>query len=242
MFAKVACVLVAIGACGCSLLALRQQRLQVASELTRAQLRIQAADERLWELRAQIAARTTPEQIRELAVGIGAMKPLMSTPTAMPDQWRFAEGGGEVLPIVPRLNEPAGAPVSRVRQTPTPPRTAAVASRTPTRRESAQAPRSSPQASARAGGGRSEPTQVVQRTRSTRQSPSAGSGSSRRSAATQPSATQGTPSRSNRRDAGAARETPVADGGRPSSPASRSTARPSTSPSRVARTEDANGR
>lgn len=109
MFAKLALLVVAIGACGCSLLALRQQRLQVASELTRAQLRIQAADERLWELRAKIALHTTPRAIRVLANDLGPMKPVISIPTGLPADWVVADGR-EVLPLVPRLNEPAGTP------------------------------------------------------------------------------------------------------------------------------------
>ena len=112
MFAKLALLVVAIGAGGCSLLALRQQRLQVASELTRAQLRIQAADERLWELRARIALHTTPHAVRVLANDLGPMKPVISIPTGLPADWVVADGR-EVLPIVPRLNEPAGAPRSR---------------------------------------------------------------------------------------------------------------------------------
>ncbi len=120
MFAKLAVLVVAIGACGCSLLALRQQRLQVASELTRAQLRIQAADERLWELRAEIAMRTTPQSIRFLASELGPMKPVISVPTGLPADWVVADGR-EVLPTVPRLNEPAGAPAPRrVARTSTP--------------------------------------------------------------------------------------------------------------------------
>ncbi len=137
MFAKLAVLVVAIGACGCSLLALRQQRLQVASELTRAQLRIQAADERLWELRADIAMRTTPGAVRVLAAELGPMKPVISVPTGLPADWVVADGQ-EVLPIVPRLNEPAGTPAPRrvARTTPaakpavaTPPARASAATR-----------------------------------------------------------------------------------------------------------------
>ncbi len=131
MFAKLALLVVAIGAGGCSLLALRQQRLQVASELTRAQLRIQAADERLWELRARIALHTTPHFVRVMAHDLGPMKPVISIPTGLPADWVVADGR-EVLPIVPRLNEPAGMPRSRIARAPATPSSPTATAKAPT--------------------------------------------------------------------------------------------------------------
>lgn len=80
MFAKCAVLIVAVGACGCALLALRQQRLQVASELARTQLRISRADERLWMLRTQIAARTSPRNVEQMARDLGPLKPIVDNP------------------------------------------------------------------------------------------------------------------------------------------------------------------
>jgi hypothetical protein len=76
LFAKLVAVVLGLGACGCALLALRQSRLQVASELTQTQLRINGADERLWVLRARIGGRVTPEQVEQLAASIGPMRPM----------------------------------------------------------------------------------------------------------------------------------------------------------------------
>lgn len=77
MFAKICCVIVAVGAFGCALLALRQGRLQAASELTQTQLRISKLDHRLWTLRAQIAEATTPTAIERMAAGLGQFRPMV---------------------------------------------------------------------------------------------------------------------------------------------------------------------
>lgn len=90
MFSKLAFVILSLGVVGCSLLALRQGRLQVASELTQAQLRINAADERLWLLRARIAQGVTPEQIELMAQSIGPLRPVVEAPTPQ-DLLRLAE-------------------------------------------------------------------------------------------------------------------------------------------------------
>lgn len=82
MFSKLAFVILSLGVVGCSLLALRQGRLQVASELTQAQLRINAADERLWLLRARIAKGVTPEQIELMAQSIGSLRPVVEAPSS----------------------------------------------------------------------------------------------------------------------------------------------------------------
>ncbi|CAG1008244.1 hypothetical protein PHYC_03539 [Phycisphaerales bacterium] len=82
MFAKSAVLIVTVGACGCALLALRQQRLQVASELARTQLRISRADERLWTLRTTIAERTAPRNIERMARDLGPLVPIIDNPSA----------------------------------------------------------------------------------------------------------------------------------------------------------------
>ncbi|MDX2147527.1 MAG: hypothetical protein SFZ23_08385 [Planctomycetota bacterium] len=77
MFAKLCVVILGSGVVACSLLALRQQRLQAAHELAEAQLRLRSHDERLWRLRGDIASRTTPDQTRALLSTLGEMKPLL---------------------------------------------------------------------------------------------------------------------------------------------------------------------
>lgn len=77
MFAKVCCIIVAVGAFGCALLAMRQGRLQAASELTQTQLRISKLDHHLLSLRASIAAGTTPTQVERLAADLGQFRPMV---------------------------------------------------------------------------------------------------------------------------------------------------------------------
>lgn len=66
MFAKVAIVILALGICACSLLALRQARLQAANELAEARLRVRAIDERVSRARTAIARLVTPEQVESM--------------------------------------------------------------------------------------------------------------------------------------------------------------------------------
>lgn len=66
MFAKVAVVIVALGISACSLLALRQARLQAANELAEARLRVRAIDERVSLTRTAIAELVTPEQVETM--------------------------------------------------------------------------------------------------------------------------------------------------------------------------------
>ena len=77
MFAKTCVVIVAVGAFGCALLAMRQARLQAASELTQTQLRISKLDHRLWDRRAKVAEATTPTNIERMAASIGRFRPMV---------------------------------------------------------------------------------------------------------------------------------------------------------------------
>lgn len=76
MFAKVAAIILAIGLCACALLAARQMRTQAAHELAEARLRVMQRDNELWRLRAQIAARVTPQKIQQLAAKLTPLKPI----------------------------------------------------------------------------------------------------------------------------------------------------------------------
>lgn len=76
MFGKCVLVILAVGVTGCALLALRQSRLQAASEMVRIQLDIRNQDEELWLLRTQIAQQITPEQVRLMMSDVGPLKPI----------------------------------------------------------------------------------------------------------------------------------------------------------------------
>lgn len=75
MFAKIATIMLVLGLTGCGLLALRQARLQAASEAAQAQLRIARGDEQLLSMRAQIASGVTPQHIALLAAARGGLRP-----------------------------------------------------------------------------------------------------------------------------------------------------------------------
>lgn len=76
MFAKAVVLVLALGACGCTLLSMRQARLQAASQLVQVQLKVRQQDEQLWKLRTRIGAAVTPDHVREMAAGIGPLRPL----------------------------------------------------------------------------------------------------------------------------------------------------------------------
>lgn len=77
MFAKLLAVILSLAACGCVLLAARQARIQAAHDLAEARLRIVRRDNELWRLRAEIASRVTPEQVRRLASAVTPLRPLV---------------------------------------------------------------------------------------------------------------------------------------------------------------------
>ena len=63
MFWKLCVLILTAGLIACSLLAMRQARLQSGHELAEARLRIAEHDARLLALRAQIAEASTPEAV-----------------------------------------------------------------------------------------------------------------------------------------------------------------------------------
>lgn len=77
MFGKVAIVVIGLGAASASLLALRQQRLQAAHELAKAQLRIERQDEELWKVRSRIASLVNPQNVEMMASEISELHALV---------------------------------------------------------------------------------------------------------------------------------------------------------------------
>ncbi len=92
MFAKAVVLVLALGGCGCTLLSMRQARLQAASELVRIQLNIRQQDEHLWKLRTRIAAAVTPDHVRSMAANIGPLRPLCpAMPGLTPEPRQFVD-------------------------------------------------------------------------------------------------------------------------------------------------------
>lgn len=77
MFGKLAITIVALGAFACALLAMRQSRLQAASEIAQAQLRIQKLDDELLRTRSEIARRLAPHELEALTRTVGPLKPII---------------------------------------------------------------------------------------------------------------------------------------------------------------------
>lgn len=76
MLAKIVFLIVSMATIACTVLAIRQSRLQTASEIVQAQVRINAMDERLAALRIAVAERVAPEKVREMAADMADLIPL----------------------------------------------------------------------------------------------------------------------------------------------------------------------
>lgn len=64
MFAKITAIIVGIGILACGVLVQRQQRYELARDISRAHWRMLEQERTLWSLRAEIARRTRPEEVR----------------------------------------------------------------------------------------------------------------------------------------------------------------------------------
>lgn len=92
MFPKLVVVVLTIGACACTLLSIRQARLQAAHELARAQLRVHEADDRLWAVRAEIGRRVVPDHVRQMADALGSFRPMLPLPGDVDRRSMYAQG------------------------------------------------------------------------------------------------------------------------------------------------------
>lgn len=103
MFAKLVALILALGACGGGLLAMRQSRLQAAHELAAARLRLREHDERLLRLKAAIAARTTPPEIGQKLARLegSSLVPAIDHPAELPMPFETMILDTEWTPEVP---------------------------------------------------------------------------------------------------------------------------------------------
>ena len=67
LFSKLFLIMIALGAMGLGLLALRQQRYEVSNEISRAHNRIVEQARAQWRMRADVARRSDPADIRTYA-------------------------------------------------------------------------------------------------------------------------------------------------------------------------------
>jgi hypothetical protein len=91
MFAKLLFIIIAAGAVSCALLVIRQQRIDTFHEMTRVHGRLLEHERTLWQMRAEIAERCRPSQVRL------AMKGLENEWAPLPDR-------SELLQMIRRSN------------------------------------------------------------------------------------------------------------------------------------------
>ncbi len=99
MFARLIFTIVALGACCCTLLFLRQGRIIAASEMARVQTKVRQQDEELWKLRVRIAEKVAPQHVTMMAQTSSGVGPLHSIAPEQPLlAGDFKIGPGELGP------------------------------------------------------------------------------------------------------------------------------------------------
>jgi hypothetical protein len=76
VFAKIAFLILSVGAVACVLLSIRQSRIQTAHEMARCIERINEHDRTLWRLRSEIASMITPDRVEQRVVALGPLRPI----------------------------------------------------------------------------------------------------------------------------------------------------------------------
>lgn len=76
MFWKLCVLILVIGVIGGVLLTTRQLRIQAAHELADVQRRVASHDRDLWQLRVEIARRTTPDEVSMRVKKLGPLAPI----------------------------------------------------------------------------------------------------------------------------------------------------------------------
>ncbi len=75
MFARLLVIVIAAGSTALGVLTLRQQQLRAGHELAQARLELMRTEERIRRVRAEIAERTSPENVRLLGDVLGELVP-----------------------------------------------------------------------------------------------------------------------------------------------------------------------
>ncbi len=108
-----------MGALACTLLALRQQRIEAVHQMAMVNLRIMEADRGLARLRTDIVANLEPEKIEVLASKLGTLRPIEVRPVrpgTLPDnlQPAYAQNNKRRTPPAPNADDaPYGGGVQR---------------------------------------------------------------------------------------------------------------------------------
>jgi hypothetical protein len=104
VFAKLAVIILTIGAVAATLLAARQQRLYAVHESAEAMRRIAEHDRTLWRLRGEIADRVTPDNVKKMADRFGPLAFLFSERSS---SLAAGPGGEAKLRRAAKVSEPA---------------------------------------------------------------------------------------------------------------------------------------
>lgn len=105
MFAKLVVIIVALGAIACALLVQRQQRIDMAAEMSRTHMRIQQHERAIWRLRTDIAFATRPERIRQAIAKLDVeweSIPGRLDQRRWQDEFRYAEAPPAPAPVMNR--------------------------------------------------------------------------------------------------------------------------------------------
>lgn len=118
MFAKLCVLIISMGALACTLLALRQQRIEAVHQMAMGNLRIMEADRGLARLRTDIVANLEPRKIETLASKHGTLHPIEMRPVrpgTLPGnrQPAFAQNNRRVPPAPSTDDAPLGGGVNR---------------------------------------------------------------------------------------------------------------------------------
>jgi hypothetical protein len=93
MFAKLFFIIIAVGAMGCSLLVIRQQRIDTFHEMSLIHQRLLNHERTLWGLRTEIAHRCRPSQVRLAMNQMGGQwVPIPASPVMLETDVRLASG------------------------------------------------------------------------------------------------------------------------------------------------------
>ncbi|MCA9285352.1 MAG: hypothetical protein KDA22_09070 [Phycisphaerales bacterium] len=71
MFGKLTLIILSLGALSCVLLVQRQQRIDLAAEMSRTHMRLRQHERALWRLRTDIAFATRPDRVRRAIERLG---------------------------------------------------------------------------------------------------------------------------------------------------------------------------
>jgi outer membrane biosynthesis protein TonB len=112
VFGKLLLVVATCGLLGAWLLALRQERVQVSSEIARAQLRVNKQDETLWILRARIARQVTPREVERLSANLGPLHPILPGHASGTTLYatNITPTPGSTAPVIRTVSAPAAKP------------------------------------------------------------------------------------------------------------------------------------